>query len=298
MKKILLLVNAAAGTGSARNIVYEAVEELSVRDCLVTVIPILPGKGMSAERLIGELGEGYDAVMCAGGDGTLSHVIQGLLKAGIKKPIAYLPCGSANDYAKSLDIPASIEEICAAAAGMKTASLDVGIFNDRWFNYVAAFGAFTKVSYSTSQEVKNFLGYAAYILEGIRTLPENILTRCRLLIHHDGITEEGEYLFGSVSNATSLGGVPQPLIQRARLDDGLFEVMLIRAPENLVEIGDIISTLAAGSTDSPYVHMFRTDSLQIEALSETAWTLDGEYGGTPRNVRIEVCRRAVKLLVP
>ena len=298
MKKILLLVNAAAGTGAARNIVYEAVEGLSVRECLVTVLPILPGKGMSAERLIGEHGAGYDAVMCAGGDGTLSHVIQGILKAGLKKPIAYLPCGSANDYAKSLGIPASMEEICAAAAGMKTASLDVGIFNDRWFNYVAAFGAFTKVSYSTSQEVKNFLGYAAYILEGIRTLPENISTRSMLRITHDGVQEEGEYLFGSVSNSTSLGGVPQPLIQRARLDDGLFEVMLIRAPENLVEIGDIISTLAAGSTDSPYVHMFRTESLQIEALSETAWTLDGEYGGTPRNVRIEVCRRAVKLLVP
>ena len=298
MKNILLLVNAAAGTGSARNIVYEAVEELSVRDCLVTVIPILPGKGMSAERLIEEHGDRYDTVMCAGGDGTLSHVIQGLLKAGLKKPVAYLPCGSANDYAKSLGIPASMEEICAAAAGMKTASLDVGIFNDRWFNYVAAFGAFTKVSYSTSQEVKNFLGYAAYILEGIRTLPENISTRSMLRITHDGVQEEGEYLFGSVSNSTSLGGVPQPLIQRARLDDGLFEVMLIRAPENLVEIGDIISTLAAGSTDSPYVHMFRTESLQIEALSETAWTLDGEYGGTPRNVRIEVCRRAVKLLVP
>ena len=298
MKNILLLVNAAAGTGSARNIVYEAVEELSVRDCLVTVIPILPGKGMSAERLIDEHGDRYDTVMCAGGDGTLSHVIQGLLKAGLKKPVAYLPCGSANDYAKSLGIPASMEEICAAAAGMKTASLDVGIFNDRWFNYVAAFGAFTKVSYSTSQEVKNFLGYAAYILEGIRTLPENISTRSMLRITHDGVQEEGEYLFGSVSNSTSLGGMPQPLIQRARLDDGLFEVMLIRAPENLVEIGDIISTLAAGSTDSPYVHMFRTESLQIEALSETAWTLDGEYGGTPRNVRIEVCRRAVKLLVP
>ena len=298
MKKILLLVNAAAGTGAARNIVYEAVEGLSVRECLVTVLPILPGKGMSAEHLIGEHGAGYDAVMCAGGDGTLSHVIQGILKAGLKKPVAYLPCGSANDYAKSLGIPASMEEICAAAAGMKTASLDVGIFNDRWFNYVAAFGAFTKVSYSTSREVKNFLGYAAYILEGIRTLPENISTRSMLRITHDGVQEEGEYLFGSVSNSTSLGGMPQPLIQRARLDDGLFEVMLIRAPENLVEIGDIISTLAAGSTDSPYVHMFRTDSLQIEALSETAWTLDGEYGGTPRNVQIEVCRRAVKLLVP
>lgn len=299
MKKVLLLVNGTAGTGASKLNLYEILENLAVQDCLVTAFPILPEKDMTAERLIEEYGADFDTIMCAGGDGTLSHTIRGIMNAGLKKPIAYLPCGSTNDYAKSLGISASIPENCAAAAGNRTTAFDIGRFNDSYFNYVAAFGAFTKVSYSTSQLAKNYLGYAAYILEGLLTLPENISSRCRLRISYDGGQEEGSYLYGAITNSTSVGGMPSPISQRAKLNDGLFEVMLVTAPENLgiVELGDIITTLASGSTDSPYIRVFQTGGLQIEALNHVAWTLDGEYGGCPQMVKVEVCRRAVRMLV-
>lgn len=299
MKKVLLLVNGTAGTGASKLNLYEILENLAVHDCLVTAFPILPEKDMTAEQLIGKYGADYDTIMCAGGDGTLSHTIRGIMNAGLKKPIAYLPCGSTNDYAKSLGISASIPENCAAAAGNRTAAFDIGRFNDSYFNYVAAFGAFTKVSYSTSQLAKNYLGYAAYILEGLLTLPENISSHCRMRISFDGGQEEGSYLYGAVTNSTSVGGMASPISQRAKLNDGLFEVMLVTAPENLgiVELGDIVTTLASGSTDSPYIRVFQTGSLQIEALNRVAWTLDGEYGGCPQTVKIEVCRRAVRMLV-
>ena len=299
MKKVLLLVNGTAGTGASKLNLYEILENLAVHDCLVTAFPILPEKDMTAERLIEKYGADYDTIMCAGGDGTLSHTIRGIMNAGLKKPIAYLPCGSTNDYAKSLGISASIPENCAAAAGNRTAAFDIGRFNDSYFNYVAAFGAFTKVSYSTSQLAKNYLGYAAYILEGLLTLPENISSHCQMRISFDGGQEEGSYLYGAVTNSTSVGGMASPISQRAKLNDGLFEVMLVTAPENLgiVELGDIVTTLASGSTDSPYIRVFQTSRLQIEALNRVAWTLDGEYGGCPQTVKIEVCRRAVRMLV-
>ena len=299
MKKVLLLVNGTAGTGASKLNLYEILENLAVHDCLVTAFPILPEKDMTAERLIEKYGADYDTIMCAGGDGTLSHTIRGIMNAGLKKPIAYLPCGSTNDYAKSLGISASIPENCAAAAGNRTAAFDIGRFNDSYFNYVAAFGAFTKVSYSTSQLAKNYLGYAAYILEGLLTLPENISSHCQMRISFDGGQEEGSYLYGAVTNSTSVGGMASPISQRAKLNDGLFEVMLVTAPENLgiVELGDIVTTLASGSTDSPYIRVFQTSRLQIEALNRVAWTLDGEYGGCPQTVKIAVCGGAVRMLV-
>ena len=289
MKKVLLLVNGTAGTGASKLNLYDILENLAVHDCMVTSFPILPEKGLTAERLIEKYGADFDTIMCAGGDGTLSHTIRGIMNAGLKKPIAYLPCGSTNDYARSLGISASVPENCAAAAGN----------NDSYFNYVAAFGAFTKVSYSTSQLAKNYLGYAAYILEGLLTLPENISSRCRMRISYDGGQEEGSYLYGAITNSISVGGMASPIIQRAKLNDGLFEVMLVSAPENLgiVELGDIVTTLASGSTDSPYIRVFQTGSLQIEALNHVDWTLDGEYGGCPQSVKVEVCRRAVRMLV-
>ena len=299
MKKVLLLVNGTAGTGASKLNLYEILENLAVHDCLVTAFPILPDKDMTAERLIEDYGADYDTIMCTGGDGTLSHTIRGIMNTGLKKPIAYLPCGSTNDYAKSLGISASIPENCAAAAGNRTTAFDIGRFNDNYFNYVAAFGAFTKVSYSTSQLAKNYLGYAAYVLEGLLTLPENISSRCRMRISFDGGQEEGSYLYGAITNSTSVGGMASPISQKAKLNDGLFEVMLVTAPENLgiVELGEIVTTLASGSTDSPYIRVFQTGSLQIEALDHVAWTLDGEYGGCPQTVNIEVCRRAVRMLV-
>ena len=299
MKKVLLLVNGTAGTGASKLNLYDILENLAVHDCLVTAFPILPEKGMTAERLIGEYGADFDTIMCAGGDGTLSHTIRGIMSAGLKKPVAYLPCGSTNDYARSLGISASVPENCAAAAGNRTAAFDIGRFNDSYFNYIAAFGAFTQVSYSTSQLAKNYLGYAAYILEGLLTLPENISSRCRMRISYDGGREEGSYLYGAITNSTSVGGIASPISQRAKLNDGLFEVMLVTAPENLgiVELGDIVTTLASGSTDSPFIRVFQTSSLQIEALDHVAWTLDGEYGGCPQTVKIEVCRRAVRMLI-
>ena len=299
MKKVLLLVNGNAGTGASKLNLYDILENLAVHDCMVTAFPILPEKGLTAERLIEEYGADFDTIMCAGGDGTLSHTIRGIMNAGLRKPIAYLPCGSTNDYARSLGISASVPENCAAAAGNRTTAFDIGRFNDSYFNYVAAFGAFTKVSYSTSQLAKNYLGYAAYILEGLLTLPENISSRCRMRISYDGGQEEGSYLYGAITNSISVGGMASPVSQRAKLNDGLFEVMLVSAPENLgiVELGDIVTTLASGSTDSPYIRVFQTGSLQIEAMNHVDWTLDGEYGGCPQTVKVEVCRRAVRMLV-
>lgn len=297
-KKVLLLMNSAAGVGAARSKAYDIIKGLAVRNCQVTAYPILPEEGLESEQLIGELADDYDMIMCCGGDGTLNHVIRGMMKNSCTLPLAYLPSGSTNDFAKSIGVPADTDENCRVAAGTHTFAYDIGRFNTSYFNYVAAFGAFTRVSYATNQAAKNVLGYGAYILEGIHSLPESMTSRYHLRIEHDGGTEEGDYLFGSVSNATSMGGISSPAIKKASLDDGLFEVMLVSAPENIVEVGEIISNLASGSIDNQHIRMFHASRLHIEATEKVSWTLDGEYGGDLRKVDIKVCPRAIKIMVP
>ncbi len=310
-KKILLLINASSGTGTVRNQTYDIIENLAVRNCAVTVFPILPKKGIVAEDIIRRCGQDFDVIMCCGGDGTLNHVVQGMMDCGLDHiPVGYLPAGSTNDFAKNVGLPLSVERVCNAIAGDKAFAYDIGRFNDRYFNYVAAFGAFTKISYSTDQAVKNVLGHAAYILQGITTLPESIMTRYRLRIQYDKLEhsgntdpgkqllEEDNYLFGAVCNGSTVGGFTSPLIQDSSLNDGVFEVFLISAPENIGEMGDIIASLASGSTDNRYVHLFRTAHLEIRSVSPIPWTLDGEFGGSHRKVVIDNCGRAIRMLVP
>ncbi len=298
-KRVLLLVNGASGTGTAKNQVYDIIEQLAVLNCEVTAFPILPEKGLVAERLIRELGADFDTVMCCGGDGTLNHVVQGIMDAGLEqRTVGYLPGGSTNDFAKSIGLPPDTEAVCKAVAGNHVFAYDIGRFNERYFNYIAAFGAFTSVSYSTDQTRKNLLGHAAYLLEGISSLPESMSTRCRLSIQHDGTVTNGAFLFGAVSNTTSVGGISSPLFQRSSLDDGLFEVLLIAAPDNLSDLSEIISSLASNRTDNRYVHLFRTGHLEIRSRFPVPWTLDGEYGGEHTSVTISICPKAIRMLLP
>ncbi len=310
-KKVLLLLNASSGTGAARNQAYDIIENLAVRNCEVTVFPILPKKGMAAEDIIRRYGHDFDVIMCCGGDGTLNHVVQGMMDCGLNRiPVGYLPGGSTNDFARSAGLPLSVEKICAAVAGERFFAYDIGRFQERYFNYVAAFGAFTNVSYSTDQTVKNLLGHAAYILQGITTLPETISTRYRLRIQYEKgeggaaagagkqTVMEGSYLFGAVCNGSTVGGLTSPLIQDSSLNDGVFEVLLISVPENIGDVGDIIASLASGSTDNRYVHLFRTTHLEIRSAGPVSWTLDGEFGGSHKSAVIENCRRAIRLLIP
>ncbi len=296
-KKVLLLVNPSAGTGSARQNTYRMVEALALRGCETTVYPLLPAHGLTAEKLLAECGGRFDLVACCGGDGTLNHVICGLMALDRRPRLGYLPGGSTNDFANSLGLALDLEQGCAALADGRPFPYDIGRFNQTYFNYVAAFGAFTAVSYSTPQDTKNALGHAAYVLKGILSLPESMSCRCHMKVEHDGQTEEEEYLYGSVTNATSVGGFTAPNARQVRLDDGLFEVMLIKAPATLREGEQILAALTRGE-ENPYVRLFQTDRIRFTAFQRTAWTLDGEYGGTPDTAEISVAPQAVSIMLP
>ncbi|MEG2192611.1 MAG: diacylglycerol kinase family lipid kinase, partial [Oscillospiraceae bacterium] len=274
-KKVLLIYNPKAGkTGAVQNL-SKVIQLLTEENCEVTVYPIVPD--LDAEDILEQVGENFEYVVCCGGDGTLNHAINGLME--MKKPplLGYIPSGSTNDFAISVGIKESLYENCRAIAVAKPFYYDIGKFGEVYFNYIAAFGAFTEVSYSTSQTQKNYLGHMAYIIEGMRHLP--IGKSYTLKAKAQGKECEGNFIYGSVSNTTSVGGMSINKQDYVCMDDGLFEVLLIREPKNVIETQNIIAAILLQNFDSPFIEYFQTDKISFEFSDNVPWTLDGEYGG-------------------
>ena len=159
----------------------------------------------------------------------------------------------------------------------------------------AAFGLFTDVSYETNQDLKNILGHAAYILEGTQRLFN--IKSYHLQVKGDEDEFDGEFIFGMVSNTTSVGGFKHLTGPDVMLDDGVFEVMLIRRPKNIIELNEIIASLV-GTSDTKMIEVFKTATLDIQCEEEVPWTLDGEYGGEHREVQIQNLKHAVQIMLP
>lgn len=299
-KKVLLLVNSASGVRNAVTNLFGMIRLLTDLNCLVTVYPIVPSEGLVSENIPSFLDdEQYDVIACCGGDGTLNHVVNVMMKNGIHLPIGYIPTGSTNDFSRSMNRGAvlTMEEQCRAIAGKNTFSYDVGRMNDTYFNYIAAFGAFTKVSYDTPQKWKNAIGYGAYVLNLIGSIPEGMAYRRHVRYEYDGGVGEGDFIFGAVSNTLSIGGMRSPLVSHSKLNDGLFEVILISAPNSINDLNVIIQKMSTGDTDDVHVIRFQTSHIVFTSDDPMVWTLDGEEcsGGTRSEIRI--CPRAAELCV-
>ena len=168
-KKLLFIYNPHSGKAQIRSNLLDIIDTFVKAGYEVTAYPTqAPGDAIDAVMY---RSPGFDMIACSGGDGTLDEVVGGIMKSEEKLPIGYIPAGSTNDFARSLKIPRSM----LSAAGVVTDGVpfacDVGAINGEYYVYVAAFGIFTEVTYQTPQDVKNTLGYSAYILEAIKSLP-------------------------------------------------------------------------------------------------------------------------------
>ena len=258
------------------------------------VFVMMTSKRGDARRWASEYGKDFDIIVACGGDGTFNEVVSGNL-SGANRPLGYIPCGSTNDFAASIglsgDIPTAAQNIIRGTER----EFDAGLFGERPFTYVASFGAFTRASYTTSQSFKNIIGHLAYIVEGgldLKNLkPESVS------IEADGITREGNYIFGAISNSTSVGGVLTIPPELVDLNDGLFEVMLIKHPENAGQLNKIIKAITSRQySDCEMIEFFSCRELNVLKNSSEGWSLDGEYEPGEDGVLVKNIHSAIKLV--
>ncbi|MBQ2061078.1 MAG: YegS/Rv2252/BmrU family lipid kinase [Oscillospiraceae bacterium] len=292
-KKLLFIVNPRSGRTKSRAPLFDAAAAFSKAGYLVH-IHMTEGAG-DATRTAQELGGQYDLVVCSGGDGTLNETISGLMQLESRPPVGYLPNGSTNDFAASLHIPSVTEKAAAAVVEGTPFPLDIGSHNDRYFAYVASFGAFTRSSYSAPQATKNALGHFAYILEGLGDLDSLRPYRCRVTA--DGEVFDGEFIFGAVCNSTSLGGVVKLNANLVKMDDGLFEILLLRSPKTALDLQNLIVALTSMDYDYPGVIMRHVKSVTVETPEDLPWSLDGEYAPSAPVVEIRNIPGAISLML-
>lgn len=245
-----------------------------------------------ARRKVYEFGKNYKEIIVSGGDGTLDEVVSGVMKAEIYPTIGYIPTGSTNDFAKSLKIPTDIKTAMKIAVDGKIKELDVGHIEDKFFTYVAAFGSIAGISYETDQNMKNIFGRFAYILEGLKTVSN--LKSYHVKVEVDGEEIEDDFIHGMVTNSISVGGFTNLVGDDVGLDDGMFELMLVKTPKKLADLNQIITGIS-NHEDNEFL-VFRSGSkFSFDSDVDLIWTLDGEYGGKTRDCEINVRHKAIKI---
>ena len=294
-KKIMLIVNPMAGKGQSRGCVLDIIQVFSKAGYATTVYPT-EHSGHAVE-LAKTYGSEYPILACIGGDGTLSEVITGLMAIPRENrpSIGYIPLGTANDVASSLKLAKNPKQAAEDIINGTPVEVDVGRFNDSYFAYIAAFGAFTQVSYATPQETKKALGHFAYILEGMASLTK--ITPYHAILKHDGGVIEGDFVFGSVTNSTSVAGIVKLKPDIVGLDDGLFEVIFVRNPKNVADLHGIVKNITDNNFNNENVVFLHSKKVSITFTENVAWTRDGENGGEWQTVTAENISKAVKIIV-
>ncbi len=298
-KRMLVVRNPKAGSFLSQNTFLEAAGVIFKDESFNVYVYTTTGRG-DATRIAREEGPGVDRIVAFGGDGTLSEVINGVmhLPAKDRPELGYIPAGTTNDFASGVGLSRNIVKAAQTVLTGIPEPLDVGRFGEeRYFSYVASFGTFTKASYSASQDLKNALGYAAYLLEGLRCLID--IRSIPLVVTADGTIYEDEFIFGAVSNAMSVGGMLKYGYEQVNLSDGLFEVLMIRTPKNLSEIQTLLTDVANRNfVESPHILYQKARKVCVRSEQPLAWTVDGESGGETTDVTLVNHKRAINILTP
>lgn len=293
LKSLHLIINPNAGTRQGRRFLPEMISVFNKAGYLCSVY-VTEKRGDAVDFARAHADEA-DLVVACGGDGTLNEVITGLQQGGHRTPLGYIPCGCTNDFANGLELPLAPLLACDSIVFGNPRSLDVGLFgSDRYFSYTASFGAFTSVSWSTPQNVKNVIGHAAYILEGIRSLAD--IHPIHMKVTADGQEYEDDYIFGAVCNSTSLGGVLKLDDNEVHMSDGLFEALLIPFPPDLLVLNRILSALRTRHYDDPSLLFLRASKFSFTGASDIKWTLDGEEAEGAPVIEIRNIHNAVSLI--
>ena len=292
MKKMLFIMNPFAGQKKANRYLPEIL--LLFTQAGYEIITFMTTGTGSAAKMAELRSRDVDLVVCCGGDGTLNETVTGMIRAGATTPIGYIPAGSTNDFASSLKLSGNVLQAARDILEGQPVAYDVGKFGERYFSYVASFGAFTKSSYTVPQNIKNALGHTAYILGGISELSQIKNEHIRMEI--DGQVVEDDYLFGAICNSTSIGGILTLDPKRVDMGDGLFEILLVRAARNLTEITECIQAVQTQKYNCAMITFRSAKSIKIQADPTMLWTLDGEKEEGHAELTVENLHHAIHLM--
>lgn len=291
-KKMLFVFNPLSGKAQIRTKLMDILDIFIKAGYQVEVH--VTQRALDARRVVEERGQGMDLIVGSGGDGTLNEMVSGIMGMEVRPRIGYIPAGTTNDFAASHKIPRNMIRAAESIVMGAACPVDIGTFNERYFTYVAAFGAFTDVPYKTPREIKAVLGHPAYILEAAKSLGS--IKASHVIMETEKEHYEGDVLVGMVSNANQIAGFKGLNGKNVRLDDGVFEVLLVENPQNILQLPEVVTSLLQNGHKSKLVRHFMASRVKFRFEEATEWVLDGEFGGKRKEVIIENRCRAVQIM--
>ena len=293
MKKLLFIMNPLAGMKKANRYLADIIALFNRAGYdVLTYMTAAPGDCVTA---VEQKAAGMDLIVCVGGDGTFNETVSGLLRTGLDIPVGYIPAGSTNDFATSLKLPTNVLEAAQLIAEGEPVAYDVGRFDNRYFTYVASFGAFTRVSYATPQSVKNALGHTAYLLGGLQEISQIRPFHVRFDLD-DGQVIEDDFIFGAISNSTSVGGILTLDPKQVDMQDGKFELFLVRAPKDVLELSECAKALTEQKYNCKVITFCSASRITVTAPPDMNWTLDGEMEPGHDTVSVENLHHSIRLM--
>lgn len=295
MKKMLFVYNPNSGKAQIKDYLSGIIQIFSGADYEVVVYPTKAQQ--DGYEKVKQSDGVYDIIVCSGGDGTLNETVAAVMEHKNSKPfIGYIPSGTTNDFARSLGISGDMLQAARDIVEGEVMGCDIGRFNGRYYNYVAAFGAFTEASYATPQAFKNILGHQAYVIEGLKSIP--FIKPSHMKVEANGEVIEGDFLFGMITNTMSVGGFKNIAGKNVKLDDGLFECTFIKTFDAASDFNKLINAILYKEGKNPNIFHVKTEKIKIYSEDAVPWVLDGEYGGGHRKVEIDIINNAVNIIVP
>ena len=292
-EKLLLVVNPRSGKCRARSVLLDITDVFTTNGKTVTVYPTC-----CKEQTISYIEENapdYSLVVVCGGDGTLNEVINGIIRCGKRVPVGYIPLGSTNDFASSVGIPSDYIRAAEKIAEGTPSPYDLGYMNGYYFTYIACTGAFAETSYLTSQNLKNALGHSAYLISSIKSL--STLRKTGMTITAGDTRITGDYLFAAFTNSKNIGGVINFSQNDIKFDDGLFELLLIKMPKDLIDFSALIRDLLNADLRNRNIDLRKLSCCEIRTDRKIGWSIDGEEGGVSDSVNIEVHPKAIDIII-
>ena len=292
--RAMVIINPRAGKMKSKTALFD-IAEILCRAGYEPTLQITGGSGDAIRMAKKAADEKYDLVVCRGGDGTFNETVSGIIPSGKRIPIGYVPAGSTNDFAKTLGIPNVVKKAAMAITQGTPTLIDAGKFgDDRFFTYIASFGIFTAASYTAQQSAKNVLGHLAYVLEGIRDL--GVVRPYKVKVTTNNTVYQGEYIFGAVTNSTSVGGMVKLGKNLVDLNDGMFEVVLVKNPRDVAEFSRIMIGLANSDLSDSMFEFFKAKEITFEMEEDVSWTLDGEEATPGRKVTVKNLKDAIEII--
>ncbi len=290
-----MIINPGAGRGGIGNSLFSVVNLFTEQGYRVEVHPT-QHEG-DATDYVKQFGDRFDNIVCCGGDGTINEIVAGLYGLEKRPILGIIPSGTTNDFSHTIGMPGQPLQAAKMICEGSSSACDIGKLNGRPFIYAAAFGLFTTLTFSTPQQNKQLFGAAAYVFEALKDLQH--LKDVHITLEHDNGIIEGDYLICMITNTVSIAGFRRMFENTTELDDGMFEVTLVRRPSNVNDIQKLVNLLVSlepVDNNVDFITFIVSSHISVKTDRLIDWTIDGQNAGKHEEATIEVVKHAIEII--